>query len=95
MSRWMALGGFIGYLLTLLASFSSGGNINAAVRDGMVGCLLMALLFQFLYRQLELAAVEVIRKERAAQEAAEEAEQAQAEAERKARRKVVEEANAA
>ncbi|MFO7724827.1 MAG: hypothetical protein R6V45_04680 [Oceanipulchritudo sp.] len=68
MRRFFLAGGFIGFLLTFVTSLSTNGNLNLALRDGMIGCLLLGLVSKLFYRQLESAAVAILEREIAAAE---------------------------
>lgn len=74
MRRFLVIGGVAGFVPVFLASLSSSSNLNLAVRDGMVGCVIMAVLFRILYSQLEAGMVVVARKELERRQAEEEAE---------------------
>ena len=79
MNRCMLRGGFIGFSIVFLAGLADGRSIFLVLRDGMVACLVMALLFRLFYTKLEvgIAAVleeEVQRMRRAAREEAEQSE---------------------
>ena len=68
MKRFLLAGGFIGFLLTFVTSLSTSANLNLALRDGMIGCLVLTLVSKVFYRQLENAAVAILEREIAAAE---------------------------
>lgn len=47
MSQYFLMGGFIGFCLAFALSFLAGSSIHVALRNGMIGCIFMALLFQY------------------------------------------------
>jgi hypothetical protein len=63
MKRFMLSGGFAGFLLTFVTSFGSGSDLGIALRDGMIGCLLVAFVSRLFYRQIENAAISVLQAE--------------------------------
>lgn len=75
MNRFLLTGGFVGFMLTFLGSFGAGRDINVALRDAMLGCLIMSLAFRLLYSQIENGVREILRREQqeAEREAMEEA----------------------
>lgn len=44
MSQYFLLGGFIGFAMTFFLSFAGGATVHTAARNGMIGCLIMALV---------------------------------------------------
>lgn len=48
MSRYFLLGGFVGFTVVFFVSFSSGANIHASLLNGMIGCIILAILVRFL-----------------------------------------------
>ena len=93
MSRFMIRGGFLGFLIVFLDGLSDGRSIFVILRDGMIACLVMALLFRLFYSRLESSVVSVLEKEseRMRQKAIEEA--AEAEAQQADGRILVQQAN--
>jgi hypothetical protein len=63
MRRFFLTGGFIGFLLTFVTSLATGGDLHNALRDGMIGCLVLAFVSRIFYGQLENAAVSILEKE--------------------------------
>lgn len=63
MKHFFLTGGFLGFFFTFVIRFTAGGDLHMALRDGMIGCLLMAFLCRFFYRQLEIGALEILRRE--------------------------------
>ncbi len=68
MNGFFLVGGFLGFAVTFLGNVASGRDINGALRDGMIGCLIMAYVFNFLGRQIEHGLLEILRKEQAAED---------------------------
>lgn len=75
MSRYFFIGGFIGFALLFAISISSGASIHVVLRNAMVGCLVLALLFHFyinrvarLYMQARLRRIEESRRQERARE---------------------------
>lgn len=65
MSSFFLVGGIVGFSMTFVVVFLNQGQIDQAIRDGMIGCLVMAFLFANMHRVLTLASVGVMRKRRA------------------------------
>lgn len=55
MSQYFLLAGFIGFAVVFFLSFSSGGNIHVALRNGMIGCIALAMLVKFLCKRIAAA----------------------------------------
>lgn len=49
MKFFLLLGGFLGFVLALLASWHAGNSPASALRDGSIGCLTGALLLRGLH----------------------------------------------
>lgn len=52
------LGGFVGFVLTFVATSMSGDTWVFALRDGMIGCFIVAYLFKLLSGLVDRAAAE-------------------------------------
>lgn len=63
MSQYFLLGGFIGFALIFFLSFSSGASIHVALRNGMIGCIALALLVKFLCGHITAAYIAAKLKE--------------------------------
>lgn len=50
MKLFLLCGGFTGFALVFLAGLVSGGPIGTVLRDAAIGCLVGALLMQWLFR---------------------------------------------
>lgn len=74
MNRYFVTGGFVGFLLGFLGNLFAGGHLNIALRDGMVGCLIVGFAFRFLYHQIQQGALAILRREAEARFKEEEAE---------------------
>ncbi len=72
MSSFFLVGGLIGFCMTFFVVFLSNGQIDFALRDGMIGCLVMAFLFKNLQRAFTHALIEVAQKRCARKEQADE-----------------------
>ena len=55
MSRYFALGGFLGFALVFFVNFSAGASIHVALRNGMIGCIVLGLLVNFLFSRITAA----------------------------------------
>lgn len=66
MKRFFLTGGFIGFALTFTSTFAAGGSLNTSLRNGMLGCLLLAFGFRMIYRQLQMGAIHILEQESAA-----------------------------
>jgi hypothetical protein len=75
MSRFILIGGFIGFLVAFTAGISSGGSINVVLRDAMIGCLIVGIGFRIIYAQIQKCAIEILRREAEEQMAREQAEE--------------------
>ncbi|MBC2595025.1 hypothetical protein H5P28_12225 [Ruficoccus amylovorans] len=62
MSNFFLVGGLIGFCMSFLVVFFRSGQIDDALRDGMIGCLVMAFLFKNLQRVFMQALIEVAQK---------------------------------
>jgi hypothetical protein len=85
MSRFMVTGGFVGFFIVFLAGLMDQRSTLIVLRDGMLGCLVMALLFRLFYSRLESGIANAIEQEahEMMEQARLEAEQGKADAESK------------
>ena len=60
MQYFTLIGGFIGFLLTLLVSLVAGKNLEDAVFNATIGCILTALLFRIFRFVIEYCAKQVV-----------------------------------
>ena len=60
MQYFTLIGGFIGFLLTLLVSLVAGKNLEDAVFNATIGCVLTALLFRVFRFVVEYCAKQVV-----------------------------------
>jgi len=63
MSRFMVTGGFVGFFIVFLAGLLNDRGTLIVLRDAMIGCLVMALLFKVLYSRLESGIAAAIQDE--------------------------------
>ena len=63
MSRYMIIGGAIGFLVAAISGLVSGHPLNVIMRDAMIGCLILALIAKFFYQNLEKGVIAVLEKE--------------------------------
>lgn len=76
MQYFTLIGGFFGFLLTLIVSIFAGKDLAASVFNATVGCIVTAFLFRGLRFSLEYCARQIVAqktRERDEQRAAEEA----------------------
>lgn len=57
MSQYFLLGGFIGFAVVFFLSFSSGASIHVALRNGMIGCIVLAMLVKYLCGRITAACI--------------------------------------
>lgn len=62
MSRYFITGGFFGFSILFFTSLSAGSSIHIALRNGMIGCLVMGLLVRYFAGVLFRAILEVKRR---------------------------------
>ncbi len=62
MSRYFVTGGFLGFALLFFTTMGAGSSIHIALRNGMVGCLVMGLLLRFFAGVLYKAMLDVKRR---------------------------------
>ncbi len=74
MSQYFLLGGFIGFAVVFFLSFSAGASIHVALRNGMIGCIVLSLLVKYLCGRITAAIVTTKLKELEAAEKAKEEE---------------------
>jgi hypothetical protein len=60
MQYFTLIGGFVGFLLTLIVSFLGGKDLADSVFNATIGCILVALLFRALRFAAELCAKQVV-----------------------------------
>jgi len=60
MQYFTLIGGFIGFLLALLVSLVAGKNLEDAVFNATIGCILAALLFRVFRFVVEYCAKQVV-----------------------------------
>lgn len=63
MNNFMVIGGFVGFLIVLLAGMLNGRSMLIVLRDSMIACLIMAFLFRILYKQVEASMATALEKE--------------------------------
>ena len=60
MQYFTLIGGFVGFLLTLIVSFLAGKDLADSVFNATIGCVLVGLLFRALRFAAELCAKQVV-----------------------------------
>jgi len=58
MSRYFLMGGILGFGLVFFVTLSGGSSIHLALRNGMIGCLVMAVLARLFFQAVARAYVE-------------------------------------
>lgn len=59
MSQAFLIGGFIGFALTFFATLESGGTVHFALRNGMIGCLVVAIAARFIMARIIAMMVQI------------------------------------
>lgn len=60
MQYFMLIGGFVGFLLTLLASIVAGKDLADSVFNATIGCIVVAFLFRAFRYAAEYCAKQII-----------------------------------
>ena len=63
MSRYLILGGSLGFLVTFVSGIMAGHPLSTILRDAMIGCLIMAFIVKFFYQSLERSVSKILEKE--------------------------------
>jgi hypothetical protein len=59
MSQFFLIGGFVGFALAFFASLHAGTSVHVALRNGMLGCLLLAILTRYFFNKVALMLLHV------------------------------------
>lgn len=63
MTRYMVMGGAIGFIVAFASGIVTGHGLSTVLRDAMIGCLVLALITKFFYNALERSVTTVLEKE--------------------------------
>lgn len=63
MSQYFLLGGFVGFAIVFFLSLWSGSSVHVALRNGMIGCLVLGLLVKLLCSRIAQAVIDLKMRE--------------------------------
>lgn len=52
MSQYFLVGGFVGFAIAFFLSLWSGSSVHVALRNGMIGCLVLGFLIKLLCNRI-------------------------------------------
>ena len=59
MSQYFLLGGFVGFAIVFFLSLWSGASVHVALRNGMIGCLVLGFLVRVLCGRIAQAVIDL------------------------------------
>lgn len=63
MSRYLVMGGSLGFIVAFASGIMVGHGLSTILRDAMIGCLIMAFIAKFFYQNLERSVTMILEKE--------------------------------